>query len=138
MQVHLTLLHMFRQLLGGQRCASDLTMGAAKGIASSFATAYDFLPHLADVQANVWTEHIGDEPTMDVLFNSAPQCLNTVDLLKSSILQANVWTEYIGDEPTVEYMLLPRMCAMAEVLFDFLRCGQPLCSMLWDPASIVA
>jgi len=33
-------------------------------------------------------------------------------------LQANVWTEYVQDEPTCEYMLLPRMCAMAEVLWS--------------------
>lgn len=41
-------------------------------------------------------------------------------------LQANVWTEYIGDEVTVEYMLLPRMCAMAEVLWS------PAANKDWD------
>lgn len=40
--------------------------------------------------------------------------------------QANVWTEYIGDEQTVEYMLLPRVCAMAEVLWS------PAASKDWD------
>jgi hexosaminidase len=30
------------------------------------------------------------------------------------LLQANLWTEYIKDEATVEYMLLPRLCALAE------------------------
>lgn len=33
-------------------------------------------------------------------------------------VQANVWTEYIGDEETLEYMLLPRLCAMAEALWS--------------------
>jgi hexosaminidase len=40
--------------------------------------------------------------------------------------QANVWTEYIGNEPTVEYMLLPRVCAMAEVLWS------PAAAKDWD------
>ena len=31
--------------------------------------------------------------------------------------QANLWTEYISDEGTAEYMLLPRLCAMAEALW---------------------
>ncbi len=41
-------------------------------------------------------------------------------------LQANVWTEYIPDEATVEYMLLPRMTAMAEVLWS------PVSARDWD------
>ncbi|MCS5659773.1 MAG: beta-N-acetylhexosaminidase [Dehalococcoidia bacterium] len=31
--------------------------------------------------------------------------------------QGNVWTEYISSEEYAEYMMLPRMCAMAEVLW---------------------
>lgn len=31
--------------------------------------------------------------------------------------QANVWTEYMYDEQQVEYMLLPRLCALSEVLW---------------------
>ncbi len=31
--------------------------------------------------------------------------------------QANLWTEYISDEKLVEYMVLPRMSAMAEVVW---------------------
>ncbi len=32
--------------------------------------------------------------------------------------QANVWTEYISDEATVEYMLLPRLAALAETVWS--------------------
>mmetsp|Transcript_482 Transcript_482/g.1260 ORF Transcript_482/g.1260 Transcript_482/m.1260 type:complete len:527 (-) Transcript_482:25-1605(-) len=32
--------------------------------------------------------------------------------------QANVWTEYISDEVTVEYMLLLRLCALAEAVWS--------------------
>lgn len=36
--------------------------------------------------------------------------------------QANVWTEYMVDTAQVEYMLLPRLCALSEVLWtDTLR-----------------
>lgn len=33
--------------------------------------------------------------------------------------QVNVWTEYIPDEKSVEYMLLPRMAALAETLWSY-------------------
>jgi len=35
-----------------------------------------------------------------------------------STVQANVWTEYISDEATVEYMLLPRLAALAETVWS--------------------
>ena len=31
--------------------------------------------------------------------------------------QANLWTEYIDNENKAEYMLLPRICALSEVLW---------------------
>ena len=31
--------------------------------------------------------------------------------------QANVWTEYIATEDHLEYMVLPRMCALSEVVW---------------------
>jgi hexosaminidase len=31
--------------------------------------------------------------------------------------QANLWTEYVADQDTAEYMLLPRLLAMAEALW---------------------
>lgn len=33
-------------------------------------------------------------------------------------MQANLWTEYIADEETVEYMLLPRLAALAEAVWS--------------------
>ena len=32
--------------------------------------------------------------------------------------QANIWTEYIADEATCEYMLLPRLAALAEAVWS--------------------
>jgi hexosaminidase len=31
--------------------------------------------------------------------------------------QANLWTEYVADEATAEYMLLPRLAALAEAVW---------------------
>lgn len=33
-------------------------------------------------------------------------------------MQGNLWTEFIADEITAEYMLLPRLCALAECLWS--------------------
>jgi len=51
-------------------------------------------------------------------FNPIPEELNESE--KKLILggQANLWTEYMPDEKQVEYMLLPRLTAMAEVLWS--------------------
>ena len=40
------------------------------------------------------------------------------------MLQANLWTEYVATERVAEYMLLPRMCAMAEALWRSPRQGK--------------
>ncbi len=62
----------------------------------------------------------------------APSCDATVaviakSLLRAScmhhhvrrpVLQANLWTEFVPDEETAEYMLLPRLAAMAEALWS--------------------
>ena len=59
--------------------------------------------------------------------------------------QANLWTEYISDELTVEYMLLPRLCALAETLWSpkasrdwqvGLSCSS--CPWLWQPLILAA
>lgn len=51
-------------------------------------------------------------------FNPVPDGLT--DIQSKHILggQANLWTEYINNYETAEYMLLPRLCAMAEVLWS--------------------
>ncbi len=51
-------------------------------------------------------------------FEPIPDSLN--DFEKKYILgaQANLWTEYIGNEQHVEYMILPRMCALSEVVWS--------------------
>ena len=51
-------------------------------------------------------------------YNPVPDSLNAEE--KKHILgaQANVWTEYIPDIRQVEYMIFPRMLAMAEVTWS--------------------
>jgi hexosaminidase len=42
-------------------------------------------------------------------------------------VQANLWTEFIADVETAEYMLLPRLSAIAECLWS------PLAQRSWQP-----
>lgn len=51
-------------------------------------------------------------------FNPLPGQLNAEE--RKYILggQANIWTEYIPDFKQVEYMLLPRLCALSEILWS--------------------
>ncbi|NHJ47519.1 MAG: beta-N-acetylhexosaminidase [Asgard group archaeon] len=51
-------------------------------------------------------------------FEPIPQNLN--DELKNKIIgaQGNVWTEYMKTPEHVEYMILPRLCALAEVVWS--------------------
>jgi hexosaminidase len=62
---------------------------------------------------------IGGCNTLDSVYNyePSPNLLNARE--KNFILgsQGNVWTEYILTEKQVEYMAVPRMCALAEVLW---------------------
>ena len=51
-------------------------------------------------------------------YEHCPSFARAPQLGHGSDMQANVWTEYISDELTVEYMLLPRLCALAEALWS--------------------
>jgi hexosaminidase len=50
-------------------------------------------------------------------FNPLPPTLSTEAAKHILGAQANVWTEYLTDEKKVEYMIFPRICAMAEILW---------------------
>jgi len=49
------------------------------------------------------------------LYNPTPLALSAEQQKRILGVQANMWTEYIATEAKVEYMLLPRMFALAEV-----------------------
>ena len=55
--------------------------------------------------------------TVEKVYNFEPVADELADEEKKHILgaQANVWTEYIGTPEHVEYMMVPRMAALAEV-----------------------
>jgi hexosaminidase len=65
----------------------------------------------------------GESPTMiSVTAPSSPVKLSCPGLTSDEAArvlgsQANLWTEYVPDENTAEYMLLPRLLAMAEALW---------------------
>ncbi|MFC1734400.1 beta-N-acetylhexosaminidase, partial [candidate division KSB1 bacterium] len=50
-------------------------------------------------------------------FEPVPKGLSTKEAQHIIGAQGNVWTEYIPDGSHVEYMSLPRMCALSEVLW---------------------
>ncbi|PBQ30760.1 beta-N-acetylglucosaminidase [Sphingobacteriaceae bacterium] len=50
-------------------------------------------------------------------YNPMPGVLDTAERNYILGAQANVWTEYILNEKHLEYMLVPRMCALSEVLW---------------------
>jgi hexosaminidase len=50
-------------------------------------------------------------------YEPVPKALTAQEAKHVLGAQANVWTEYIFDYPQVEYMAVPRMCALAEVVW---------------------
>ena len=50
-------------------------------------------------------------------YQPVPDSLNNTEATYILGAQANLWTEYMYDEKQVEYMLLPRLCALSEVLW---------------------
>jgi hexosaminidase len=48
-------------------------------------------------------------------FEPVPDVLSPEEAKHILGVQANMWTEYIPEDSKVEYMVLPRMCALAEV-----------------------
>lgn len=50
-------------------------------------------------------------------FNPIPEVLTNEESQYILGAQGNLWTEYIADEKKVEYMIFPRMMALAEVLW---------------------
>jgi hexosaminidase len=75
-------------------------------------------------------DHYQGHPTMEPLaiggftplekvynFNPIPSELNALESKYILGAQANVWTEYINTSKEVEYFSLPRMAALAEVLW---------------------
>jgi len=63
---------------------------------------------------------IGGNLTMEKVYSyePAPEELNEEEAKHILGAQGNVWTEYIPDEKQVEYMALPRMSALAEVVWS--------------------
>jgi hexosaminidase len=64
--------------------------------------------------------NIGNYVTLEKVYSYNPQSKELTDDEKKYVLgaQANVWTEYIATPEKVEYMVLPRMLALAEVVWS--------------------
>lgn len=51
-------------------------------------------------------------------YQPIPKELNQEESLRIKGIQANVWTEYMPDEKHVEYMVFPRLAALAEIAWS--------------------
>ncbi|MBN1351044.1 family 20 glycosylhydrolase [candidate division KSB1 bacterium] len=65
-------------------------------------------------------EAIGGYTPLEKVYEFEPTPPELTEMQARHILgaQANVWTEYMPNEQHVEYMALPRMCALAEVVWS--------------------
>lgn len=63
---------------------------------------------------------IGGMTTLEDVYNyyPVPEELNADEVKHILGAQANLWTEYIATPEHVEYMVLPRMCALSEVVWS--------------------
>ncbi len=68
---------------------------------------------------DTWNEPIafGGCATLQMVYEFEPVAADLPDDKQNHIIgvQANLWTEYITCEPQIQYMVLPRMAALAEV-----------------------
>ena len=80
--------------------------------------AYCYFDHYQGSQQNEPLA-IGGYTTIEKVysFEPMPSALNEMEQHYILGAQGNVWTEYITSPEQVEYMALPRMCALAEVLW---------------------
>ncbi|BDA48591.1 beta-hexosaminidase [Coccomyxa sp. Obi] len=79
--------------------------------------------YLAAMDENGGIEDASQQGSVPVLVGLPvrPQCPWTLEPEHAVNIkggQANVWTEYISDEATVEYMLMPRLTALAEAVWS--------------------
>lgn len=88
---------------------------------------FDYYQNNPDVEP----KSIGNFITMKKVYGFEPVPEGLTDEQQKLILgvQANLWAEFIPDFKHVEYMVLPRMCALAEVAWS------PKTSRNWDDFS---
>ena len=111
--------------------APDATVMSWRGMAGGIEAARQGHDVIMTPGSHVYFDHYQGDPRFEPLaiggytplekvyrFEPVPEELTTVEARHVIGAQANVWTEYITTEEHVEYMALPRMLALSEVLWS--------------------
>jgi hexosaminidase len=87
-----------------------------------------YFDHYQSLQTNKEPRAIGGYLPLQQVYAFEPMPTNLPAPYREHILgaQANLWTEYIPNFKQVEYMVFPRLCALAEVDWS------PKASRQWD------
>ena len=83
-------------------------------------TAYCYFDHYQSTNHATEPEAIGDYLPLKQVYDLEPIPSGLPAQDQSHILgaQANLWTEYVASLPHAEYMLFPRLCALAEAVWS--------------------
>jgi len=111
--------------------APDATVMSWRGMAGGIEAARQGHDVIMTPGSHVYFDHYQGDPRFEPLaiggytplekvyqFEPVPEELTTVEARYVIGAQANVWTEYITTEKHVEYMAVPRMLALSEVLWS--------------------
>jgi len=111
--------------------APDATVMSWRGMAGGIEAARQGHDVIMTPGSHVYFDHYQGDPRFEPLaiggytplekvyrFEPVPEELTAAEARHVIGAQANVWTEYITTEEHVEYMALPRMLALSEVLWS--------------------
>jgi len=111
--------------------APDATVMSWRGTAGGIAAARQGHDVIMTPGSHCYFDHYQADPAHEPVaigglttlkkvyaFEPVPPVLSPEEARHVLGAQANVWTEYIATPAHVEYMILPRMCALAEVLWS--------------------
>jgi hexosaminidase len=111
--------------------APDATVMSWRGMAGGIEAARQGHDVIMTPGSHVYFDHYQGDPRFEPLaiggytplekvyrFEPVPEDLTAAEARHVIGAQANVWTEYITTEEHVEYMALPRMLALSEVLWS--------------------
>jgi hexosaminidase len=83
-------------------------------------TAYSYFDHYQSTNHMQEPKAIGGFLPLKKVYSFDPMPTNLPAEFRDNVLgaQANLWTEYIPNLARVEYMMFPRLCALAEVVWS--------------------
>jgi len=111
--------------------APEVTVMSWRGVAGGIEAARQGHDVIMSPNSHCYFDHYQGDPKFEpkawggylslekvYSYEPTPEGLNVQDAKHVLGAQANIWTEYIPTEQQVEYMALPRMSALAEVVWS--------------------